>query len=98
MRRRSRCSMDRRGNGAYIGDAMENGDDSGSMSRRQLLRMIGATAGGAAMYQAMSSLGLAAESPYKGPIDLQGAPKDASVLILGAGMAGMTAGLGLRNA
>ncbi len=77
---------------------MENGDGSSSLSRRQLLRMIGATAGGTAMYQAMSSLGLAAESPYQGPIDLQGAPQGASVLILGAGMAGMTAAYELRNA
>ncbi|HEX3913677.1 MAG TPA: flavin monoamine oxidase family protein [Steroidobacteraceae bacterium] len=68
------------------------------MSRRQLLQMIGASAGGAAMYQAMSSLGLAAASPFKGPIDLQGAPRGASVLILGAGMAGMTAAYELRNA
>ena len=69
--------MDCGGNGAYYGDAMKNGEESGSMSRRQLLRMVGATAGGAAMYQAMSSLGFAAESPYKGPIDLQGAPRGA---------------------
>jgi monoamine oxidase len=60
--------------------------------------MIGATAGGGAMYQAMSSLGFASESPYQGQIDLQGAPKGASVLILGAGMAGMTAAYELRNA
>jgi monoamine oxidase len=68
------------------------------MSRRELLRMIGVTAGSAAMYQAMSSLGFAAESPYRGPIDLSGAPAGASVLILGAGMAGMTAAYELRNA
>jgi monoamine oxidase len=50
------------------------------------------------MYQAMSSLGFAAESPYRGPIDLQGAPKGASVLVLGAGIAGMSAAYELRNA
>src|SRR5579864_8522297 len=77
---------------------MENGEGSGSLSRRQLLRMIGASAGGTAMYQAMSSLGFTAESPYQGPIDLQGAPRGASILILGAGMAGMTAAYELRNA
>src|SRR3984885_10228090 len=77
---------------------MENGEGSNSLSRRQLLRMIGAAAGGSAMYQAMSSLGFAAESPYRGPIDLQGAPRGASVVILGAGMAGMTAAYELRNA
>src|SRR5882724_2266480 len=77
---------------------MQNGDGSNALSRRRLLQMIGSTAGSAAMYQAMSSLGFAAESPYHGPIDLQGAPRGASVLILGAGMAGMTAAYELRNA
>src|SRR3981189_630995 len=77
---------------------MQNGDGSNSLSRRQLLQMIGSTAGSAAMYQAMSSLGFAAESPYQGPIELQGAPTGASVLMLGAGMAGMTAAYELRNA
>jgi monoamine oxidase len=70
----------------------------GSPSRRDLLRMIGAGAGASAMYHAMSSLGIAAESPYKGPIDLKGVPAGASVLILGAGMAGMSAAYELRNA
>src|SRR5258708_21797357 len=69
-----------------------------SPSRRDLLRMIGVTAGSAAMYQAMSSMGFGADSPYRGPIDLQGAPAGASVLILGAGIAGMCAAFELRNA
>jgi monoamine oxidase len=60
--------------------------------------MVGQFAGGAAMYQAMSSLGLAEESNYRGPIHLQGAPRGASVLILGAGIAGMVAALELRQA
>ena len=77
---------------------MENNSAAPSPSRRELLRMIGVTAGGAAMYQAMSSLGLAADSPYRGAIDLQGAPAGASVLILGAGIAGMCAAYELRNA
>ena len=77
---------------------MQNDPAPSEMSRRDLLRMIGVTAGGAAMYQAMSTLGFAAESSYRGPIDLQGTPKGASVLILGAGMAGMTAAYELRNA
>jgi monoamine oxidase len=67
-------------------------------SRRDLLSLIGAVAGGAAMYHAMTSLGLASESGYKGPIKLGGDPKGASVLILGAGLAGMTAALELRKA
>jgi monoamine oxidase len=77
---------------------MEEDLSIGSPSRRDLLRMIGVGAGASAMYHAMSSLGLAAESPYKGPIDLKGAPAGASVLILGAGMAGMSAAYELRNA
>ena len=66
--------------------------------RRDLLSLIGAMAGSAAMYHAMTSLGFASESPYKGPVKLQGDPKGASVLILGAGLAGMTAALELRKA
>jgi monoamine oxidase len=77
---------------------MPNEAGASSLSRRELLGMIGATAGAAAMYQAMSGLGFAAESPYRGPIDLQGAPRGASVLVLGAGIAGMTAAYELRNA
>lgn len=69
-----------------------------SLSRRDLLSLIGVTAGSAVMYQAMTSLGLAAESGYKGPIKLEGDPKGTSVLILGAGLAGMTAALELRQA
>jgi len=50
------------------------------------------------MYHAMTSLGFASDSGYKGPIRLEGDPKSASVLILGAGIAGMTAALELRKA
>jgi monoamine oxidase len=67
-------------------------------SRRDLLALIGAVAGSAAMYEAMSSLGLAADSGYSGPIALGGDVRGASVLILGAGLAGMTAALELRKA
>ena len=49
------------------------------------------------MYQAMTSLGFAADSRYRGPIRLEGDPKGASVIILGAGLAGMTAALELRQ-
>jgi len=68
------------------------------VSRRDLLSLIGAVAGSAAMYHAMTSLGFAAESRYQGPIKLEGDPRGASVLILGAGLAGMTAALELRKA
>jgi monoamine oxidase len=71
---------------------------SNAPSRRDLLSLIGAVAGSAAMYHAMTSLGFASESGYKGPIKLDGDPKGASVVILGAGLAGMTAALELRKA
>lgn len=77
---------------------MEGDCSQFSMKRRDLLRMIGMTAGSAAMYQAMSSLGFAAESPYRGPNKLGQAPAGASVLVLGAGIAGMVAAYELRNA
>src|SRR5690242_4786138 len=72
--------------------------DETTMRRRDLLALIGTAAGGAAMYQAMSSLGSAAESTYAGPIKLEGNPKGATVLILGAGLAGLVAALELRKA
>lgn len=76
---------------------MSDGEQHGT-SRRDLLRLIGTVAGSAAMYQAMTSLGFAADSPYSGPIKLEGDPKGASVLILGAGLAGLVAALELRKA
>ena len=69
-----------------------------TVSRRDLLSLIGAVSGSAAMYHAMTSLGFASDSGYKGPIKLDGNPKGASVVILGAGLAGMTAALELRKA
>src|SRR6201995_3251324 len=73
-------------------------DEVAVLRRRDLLSLIGAMAGSAAMYHAMTSLGFASESRYQGPIKLEGDPKGASVLILGAGLAGLTAALELRNA
>jgi monoamine oxidase len=77
---------------------MRDALNSRSISRRGLLSMIGMTAGSGAMYQAMTSLGLAAESAYRGPVRLDGDPEGASVLVLGAGLAGLTAALELRRA
>jgi len=76
---------------------MQDGDGA-AVSRRDLLSLIGTLAGSAAMYHAMTSLGFASDSAYKGPIKLGGDVKGASVLVLGAGLAGMTAALELRNA
>ena len=73
--------------------------DSLAFSRREVLMLLGQAAGAVAMVQAMGSLGFAAESSYAGPIRLEGAPgKGTSVLILGAGVAGMLAALELRKA
>ncbi len=71
---------------------------SSAMDRRGLLTMIGTATSAAVMYQAMDSLGHAAQSDFDGPIKLEGNPKGASVIILGAGLAGMTAALELRKA
>ena len=64
------------------------------MSRRDCLGMIGVVAGSAAMYHAMTSLALADGSTFKGPIQLSPPPAGTSVLILGAGVAGMVAAHG----
>ena len=77
---------------------MKKESSESSVSRRSLFRMIGTVAGSAVMYETMRGLGYAAESGYTGPIKLSGDPKGATVLVLGAGLAGLTATLELRNA
>jgi len=68
------------------------------VSRRSVLGLIGKTVGGMATYHEMTTLHFAAPSTYQGPVDLQGAPKGTSVIILGAGMAGLVAAYELRKA
>jgi len=67
-------------------------------TRRDLLAMIGKTGGAMAMYNAMTALGHAAESRFDGPPKLSGARKGVSVLVLGAGLAGMAAAYELGKA
>lgn len=67
-------------------------------TRRDLLAMIGKVGGGAALYQAMTVMGHAAESQFTGPPQLSGAKPGASVLVLGAGLAGMLAAYELTKA
>lgn len=67
-------------------------------TRRELLSMIGKAGGGIAMYQAMTALGHAAETQFTGPPKLGNARKGASVLVLGAGLAGMLAAHELTKA
>ena len=69
-----------------------------AMTKRDLLTLIGQTAGATAMYMAMSSMGQAHASTFKGPIKLEGGAKGASVLVLGAGVAGMVSALELSRA
>ncbi|MFT3964847.1 MAG: flavin monoamine oxidase family protein [Sphingobium sp.] len=67
-------------------------------TRRELLTMIGKAGGALAMYQAMTALGHAAETQFTGPPKLSGARKGASVLVLGAGLAGLLAAYELTKA
>src|ERR1700753_499731 len=76
---------------------MDQKDISGT-SRRSLLSMIGTVAGSAAVYHAMTGLGYAGDSPFKGPIRLSRPPAGTSVLVLGAGISGMVAAMELRDA
>lgn len=67
-------------------------------TRRQLLTAIGMIGGTAAVYQMMTTLGHAAESQFTGPPALSGARTGASVVVLGAGLAGMLAAYELAKA
>lgn len=67
-------------------------------TRRQLLTRIGVTAGSVAMYQAMTQLGHAAGTDFSGPPVLSGGRAGTTVLVLGAGLAGMLAAYELRKA
>ncbi len=60
-------------------------------TRREVLHAIGVMGGASVLYQAMASMGHAAESQFAGPPNLSGARPGASVLVLGAGLAGMLA-------
>ena len=72
--------------------------DPHAVSRRSLLKAIGTTAGSAVMYDMMVAMGYAGTSDFNGPIKLSGDVKGASVLVLGAGLSGMTAAYELRKA
>ena len=77
---------------------MRRNGETVSTTRRELLQRIGLSAGAAMMYQAMSTLGHASESPYRGAAELKGAPAGSSVLILGAGISGLVAAYELQRA
>ncbi|MBC2669741.1 flavin monoamine oxidase family protein [Novosphingobium piscinae] len=73
-------------------------NDITPQTRRDLLAMIGKVGGGMAMYQAMTALGHAAETQFTGPPNLSGARPGSTVLVLGAGLAGLLAALELTKA
>ncbi len=72
--------------------------DGMAPTRRQLLSAIGKAGGAAALYQAMTALGHAAETRFDGPPKLTGTKAGASVVVLGAGLAGMVAAYELEKA
>lgn len=69
-----------------------------AMSKRDLLALIGRSAGAGAMLMAMAPLGQAHASTFTGPIKLDGDAKGTSVVVLGAGVAGLVAALELSRA
>jgi monoamine oxidase len=71
---------------------------AGGTTRRRMLSAIAMMGGTAALYQAMTTLGHAAETQFHGPPDLSGARAGASVVVLGAGLAGMVAAYELNKA
>ncbi|HTN14679.1 MAG TPA: flavin monoamine oxidase family protein [Sphingomonadaceae bacterium] len=68
------------------------------MTKRDLLSLVGKSAGATAMLMAMGSFGQARASTFKGPVKFEGDAKGKSVLILGAGVAGMVSALELSRA
>jgi len=70
----------------------------GTPTRRQLFHAIGLMGGTAAIYNMMTTFGHAAETQFAGPPNLQGARKGASVVVLGAGLAGLLAAYELQKA
>lgn len=60
------------------------------MKRRDFLQMVGRAGGAGAVYQAMGAMGVL-HKPLNEPLDLTGNGGGKKVLILGAGLAGMSA-------
>src|SRR5260370_8917867 len=87
--------------------APECGDDAvfgagrmGRLSRRGFLNLVGRAGGSAAVYQTMAAMGLLrVPAAYAGPPSLpRGLGAGRHVVILGAGIAGLTAALELTRA
>ena len=67
-------------------------------TRREMLHAIGVIGGTAVLYNAMTAMGHAAETQFTGPPNLSGVRPGASVVVLGAGLAGMLAAHELAKA
>lgn len=87
---------DAEGQGAGAGDAAP----PEAMSRRRFLEKVGAVGGAAAVYQTMVAMGLMrVPEAWAGPPQIpEGEGKGKSVVILGGGVAGLTAARMLRKA
>jgi len=66
------------------------------MKRRDFLQLVGRAGGAGAVYQAMTAIGVM-HRPLNEPLNLSGTGKGKKVLILGAGLAGMSAAYELRK-
>src|SRR5262245_3346461 len=64
--------------------------DASGMTRRQLVVRIAAAGGGSLAYEAMTALGLLA-APSQTPFSLAGRVSGVRVVVLGAGVSGLTA-------
>lgn len=69
-----------------------------AMTRRDLLKMIGYSAGATVMLSAMGSLGHATTMSALKTVDLKGMPKGSKILILGGGVAGLVAAYEFKRA
>ncbi|WP_246039014.1 flavin monoamine oxidase family protein [Peristeroidobacter soli] len=69
-----------------------------TIRRRDLLALAGLLGAGSVLGPTGAVRAGMTTPPYRGPMKLDGAPKKTSVLVLGAGLAGLTAAYELRNA
>ena len=74
------------------------GAQRGAPTRREVLHAIGMLGGASVLYNAMATLGHAAETQFAGPPNLQGARPGTKVIVLGAGLSGMLAAFELGKA
>jgi monoamine oxidase len=75
-------------------------EETGPVTRRRFLEMVGAAGGAAAVYETMVAMGmLVVPEAYAGSPDVSGMPgKGKTAIVLGAGIAGLTAAYRLSQA